>query len=315
MHLAILFDGEQASELTLEEACAYRGAAGFLWIHQSIAPGVRFPPVSDVPEIVRSALLADETRPRCDQIEDGALLNLRGLALDPSQADEALSSIRLWAHEHKVVSTSRTGLGAIEKVAQAMRAGKLLDPGDLVALLAREISAAVDPQVAQLGDTLDACEQQLDEGDIYALRREIARVRSQAIDYRRFVAPDRDALTELATIRVPWLTDEDRQHVREAADRFARMSEELDAIRDRSALVHEQLSDMRSEMIDQRSLMIAVVAFVFLPLTFVTGLLGMNVEGIPFKDEPWAFWGVVGFCVLVGVITFAWFSAKHWLRR
>lgn len=315
MHLAILFDGERARELTLDEARAYRGDGGFLWLHQSIGPDAKLLPVTGVPEIALSALLAAETRPRCDQIEDGALLNLRGLALDPSQSDEALSSIRLWARGDKVVSTSRTGLGAIDTVARAMRAGRLLDPGDLVALLAHEISAAVDPEIAQLGDRLDECEQQLDGGDVYALRREIARVRSQAIDYRRFVAPDRDALAELSTIRVPWMTNEDRQHVREAADRFARMSEELDAIRERSALVHEQLSDMRTEMIDQRSLMIAVVAFIFLPLTFVTGLLGMNVEGIPFKDEPWAFWGVVAFCILVGLMTFAWFAAKHWLRR
>ncbi len=315
MQLAILFDGEQARELTVEQARTCRPDRGFLWVHQCIGPDTEFLVIGDVPAIAVSALLAEETRPRCDRIEDGALINLRGLALDPSQAEEALSSIRLWAHDRTVVSTGRTGLGALDKVAQAMRAGELVDPGDLVALLAREISAAVDPEVARLGDTLDECEQQLDDGDIYTLRRDIARVRSRAIEYRRFVAPDRDALVELASIQVPWLTDEDRQHVRDGADRFARMSEELDAIRDRSALVHEQISDMRTEMIDQRSLMIAVVAFVFLPLTFVTGLLGMNVEGIPFKNEPWAFWGVVAFCGAMGLITFAWFAARHWLRR
>jgi len=143
----------------------------------------------------------------------------------------------------------------------------------------------------------------------------IAKIRARAIDFRRFIAPDRDALIELAGLQVSWLAEEDRLHVREAADRFARMAEELDAIRDRAALVHEQLTDMRAEMIDQRSLMIAVVAFVFLPLTFVTGLLGMNVQGIPFAQEPWAFWGVMAFCAVVGMATLAWFGARHWLRR
>jgi zinc transporter len=66
-------------------------------------------------------------------------------------------------------------------------------------------------------------------------------------------------------------------------------------------------------MIDQRSLAIAVTAFIFLPLTFVTGLLGMNVDGIPFADHPWAFWGVVAFCVVIAAGVMAWFAWKHWL--
>jgi zinc transporter len=80
-------------------------------------------------------------------------------------------------------------------------------------------------------------------------------------------------------------------------------------------LLHEQLTDLRAEEIDQRSLYISVVAFIFLPLTFITGLLGMNVEGIPYAHERWSFWGVVAFCAVVGVAVMAWFARRHWLRR
>jgi zinc transporter len=41
----------------------------------------------------------------------------------------------------------------------------------------------------------------------------------------------------------------------------------------------------------------------------------MNVEGIPFAHEKWAFWGVTGFCVLIAVAVLAWFGKRHWLRR
>lgn len=314
MAFAILFDGKTPREVEIEEARTHMGD-GFLWLHLSINSGAGFDGIKGLPEVAHAALLAAETRPRCEQFDDGALLNMRGLAIDQSQSNEPLSSIRMWAHENRVISASRIDLGATERCATAMRKGLLCDPGDLVAMLAREISHAVDPQVADLGDDLDTCEQQLDSAKIYELRRKIARIRSLAIDFRRFIAPDRDAVAALARLSLPWLSEEDRLHIREAADRFARMAEELDAIRDRAALVHEQITDMRAEMIDQRSLVIAIVAFVFLPLTFVTGLLGMNVEGIPFSDRPWAFWGIVGFCLVVGAVTVGWFFARHWLRR
>jgi zinc transporter len=185
-----------------------------------------------------------------------------------------------------------------------------------VTAYAREISRQLDPQVAALGDRLDDCESKLDEPrGLYRLRTVIAQGRSEAIAFRRFVAPNRDALQTLAGLEFAWLADEDRLHIREAADRFARMTEELEAVRERAALLHEQLTDLRAEDLDQRSLLISIVAFIFLPLTFITGLLGMNVEGIPYAHTPYAFWGVVGFCVVVGAAVLAWFMWRHWLRR
>ena len=90
------------------------------------------------------------------------------------------------------------------------------------------------------------------------------------------------------------------------------MAEELEAVRERSALLHEQLTDLRAEEIDQRSLLISVVAFIFLPLTFITGLLGMNVEGIPYAHRSL---GLLGRGRLLrrslGVAVLAWFVAGN----
>ena len=128
------------------------------------------------------------------------------------------------------------------------------------------------------------------------------------------MAPDRDALNTLAALDFDWLAEDDRLHIREAADRFARMAEELEAVRERAALLHEQITDLRAEQIDQRSLYIAVVAFVFLPLTFITGLLGMNVGGLP-AQGPAGFWEVTGLCILVALAIAGWFSWRRWLSR
>jgi zinc transporter len=289
---------------------------GFIWEHIETPGDIDLSLThADLQDVVLAALVASETRPRCEQIDDGALVNLRGLAAEPDGAGDRLVSVRAWVHRGHVISVSRRPLAATNRVEQAMRARKISDPGDLVAAFAQEISNGLDPEIARLGDEVDDCESAVDEGSIYRLRTSIAAARSQAIAYRRFIAPNRDALLALAALDVEWLAQEDRLHIREAADRFARMAEELEAVRERSALLHEQLTDLRSELIDQRSLVIAIVAFIFLPLTFVTGLLGMNVQGIPFAHEHWAFWGVVAFCVLIGLIVFGWFALRHWIKR
>lgn len=290
------------------------GDQGFVWLHaEGVGHGESMDVPDYVPQMAANALVASETRPRCDEVDDAVLINLRGTAADTMQDSDGLVSIRVWVEAGRVTSVSRHRLAALGKVEDAVRAGRVTDGGDFVSVLAQAISVQLDPQVADLGDELDDCERMLDGGNIYDLRRKIARIRSQAIVLRRFVAPDRDALGAMAQLELDWISKEDRLHLREAADRFARMAEELESVRERAALLHEQLTDLRAEMIDQRSLAIAVTAFIFLPLTFITGLLGMNVEGIPGADEPWAFWGVVGFCVLIGVGVAGWFARRHWL--
>ena len=303
--------------VSAEEAAAYQGP-GFIWIHVDRLEEADLPTLTgqeDIPDIAANALVATETRPRCDRIEDGALVNLRGLSGGPRDNGDRLVSIRLWVRKGRVNSVTRWPLAATRRVIGELEAGEITDPGDLVAAFARAISTELDPEVAILGDRLDDCESALEERQVYQMRSTIAEVRAAAIAYRRFVAPDRDALLTLAALDFAWLADDDRLHIREAADRFARMAEELEAVRERAALLHEQLTDMRTEMVDQRSLYISIVAFIFLPLTFITGLLGMNVEGIPYAHRPWAFWGVVAFCVLVGMIVLGWFAGRHWLRR
>jgi len=318
MSCAVILAGDgPVRRLSVEEAAAYRGP-GFLWLHVDGLDALDLVPLTgqgDIPEIAGSALAATETRPRCDRFGDGALVNLRGLGEGAAEEGDRLVSIRLWVSDRRVHSVTRRPLAATRVVAAEMGAGRIIDPGDLVAAFAREISTELDPEVAVLGDRLDDAESGLEARQVYRLRGEIADIRAQAIGYRRFVAPDRDALSTLAAMDFEWLAEEDRLHIREAADRFARMAEELEAVRERAALLHEQLTDLRAELVDQRTLYISVVAFIFLPLTFITGLLGMNVEGIPYAREPWAFWGIVLFCLLVGLAVLLWFARRQWLRR
>ncbi|MEI9927767.1 MAG: zinc transporter ZntB [Sphingomonas sp.] len=261
---------------------------------------------------VTDALTAEETRPRCDATGLGALINLRGLSSEALAASDPLASIRMYAHKGCVFSVTRKALNALGPVREQLEAGRILDPGDLIAALALEITEELDPMVADLGDLLDDCEEKIAAQRAFELRRLVNQTRNRAIGYRRFLVPQRAALEKLAALPGDWLGDDDRLHLASAADRAARMAEELESIRERAALTHETLTDLRAEQIDQRSLIIAVAAMVFLPVTFLTGLLGMNVDGIPFAHEPWAFAAVFGVCVVLAVAITAYFARRHW---
>lgn len=312
---AILVGDGPVRTVTAKEADVYAGP-GFIWIHINEATEADLGVLrgEGIPDVAAHALVATETRPRCDRVEDGALVNLRGPGAQATVDSDRLVSIRLWVRQGRVSSVTRRPLAATAIVARQMEAGEILDPGDLVAAFARAISKQLDPEVAALGDALDDCESNFEPRQVYRLRTEIARIRSEAIAFRRFVAPDRDALQTLAHMDFDWIAEEDRLHIREAADRFARMTEELEAVRERSALLHEQLTDMRGEQMEVRALILSIVALVFLPLTFITGLMGMNVP-VPGSDDPRAFDFILGICALIAVAVTFYFARIHWLRR
>lgn len=311
---AMMFEDGHICELAPSDITAYEGS-GFVWLHiEEAGTATKDDLPTFVPDLAAGALLASETRPRCEAMEGGALINLRGAGVRVTADSDRLVSVRAWVEARRVTTVTRNPLAALEKVEAEMRAGKFGDGGDFVAALAVAISAELDPEIADLGDELDLCESEIEQGNIYELRRRITELRSRAIALRRFVAPDRDAMQAMTRLDFDWVSEEDRLHLRDAADRFARMAEELEAVRERAALLHEQLTDLRAELVDRRSLGIAVVAFIFLPLTFVTGLLGMNVEGIPFASRAWAFWGVVVFCGTIALTVAGWFAFRKWLK-
>jgi len=291
------------------------GAGVFTWHHLDAGAAASrewLETKSGIPDAAVRALIATETRPRIERFDGGALINLRGLGTDPDTDLDPLVSIRLWAAAGLVISVTYRDLDGLDALRADMAAGLLHDPGDLVSLLAVHITERLDPHVGALGDTIDDCEEELSPSQAFTLRRTISSARSAAIVYRRFVSPQRQALEGLAALECGWLDELDRIHLRDAADRFARMAEELESIRERAALLHEQLTDLRAELIDTRTLVLSVVALVFLPLTFLTGLLGMNVEGIPFAHQQWAFWGVIAVSAAMAIGIAVYFVKAKW---
>jgi zinc transporter len=73
------------------------------------------------------------------------------------------------------------------------------------------------------------------------------------------------------------------------------------------------VAGQRQETLNERLLLLSLVSAFFLPLTFLTGLLGMNLHGIPYADEPWAFPVVVGITAILGGGLVGYFKWQRWI--
>lgn len=291
--------------------------AGFVWQHlkRDHPDTAALLAASGLDSFVIDALTADETRPRCTVHGKGILLNLRGVNLDPGAEPEDMISVRLWLESHRVIGVWVRPLQATQDLIRATERGEgPQTPGDLVARLALRLTDRAEPSVTALNEQIDDLEEAILDPKAEAMRARLADVRRRAIVLRRYFLPQRDALTTLEIEDARWLSDHDRGRLREAAERVNRFGEELDAIRDRAQIVHDQIMDQRAEGMNERMLVLSVVAAIFLPLGLITGLLGINVGGMPGADNPHAFALVCGLIVVIGLALLWWFRHRGMLR-
>jgi len=297
--------------------------SGPIWVHLDCAhenTDAWLRSHSGLDTFVIDGLLAEESRPRCDGYDDGILLVLRGVNLNPGAEPEDMVSIRIWINEHRIISTRFRRLMAVQDIRDQLAVGKgPISTGHLVARLAASLTERMGPVIENLSDQLDGLEDQLigaDKGedlDLRDVRYELIDCRQVAISLRRYVAPQREALNRLAQLEEPWLDDRMMGRLRETVDRVTRITEELDEVRERSAVVQDELANRISQRMERTMYTLTVVATIMLPLGFFTGLLGINVGGIPGTDTGWAFWAVCGGLVTMVVIEVLIMRRFKWL--
>ena len=120
-------------------------------------------------------------------------------------------------------------------------------------------------------------------------------------------------MSSLLAQRVSWLGELSRLDLREVGDHLLRLIESLDATKDRAAVIHEELVSQMSEQLNQRMYVLSIVSVVFMPLGFLTGLLGVNVAGIPGADYPQAFAWFGGGLLLLTISQVLVFKRFKWM--
>ncbi|WP_421786758.1 zinc transporter ZntB [Hyphobacterium sp.] len=307
----ILTDG---SVQRLEDIAAPEPAhLAYRWIHLDLAePGVRDWIAQRTDPVVAQALTRQDTRPSVNPLDDGHILILRGVNLNPESDPEDMVSIRIWLAPNLIISTRVRRLMAVVGIREQVEAGHPpASAGAFIAKLAAGLTERMDPVVAELADRIDALEEESVDRAA-GLRGQLADIRRATIALRRYIAPQRDALAKLSADTSGRFERPVQIHLRETADQVTRLVEDLDAVRERSAILNDQLVDRRAEEMNANMLVLSVVAAIFLPLGFLTGLLGINVGGMPGADYAWAFYIVCALCFLIAIGLTWWFRFKHW---
>jgi len=315
---AYLLDGNGAGRrVEPVDIESWQPGQGLLWAHIDIhRPASRqwLQSRKDIDDHIEQALLADETRPRAIESERGMLLVLRGVNTNPGADPDDMVAIRLWLEKGRIISSRRRKLLSIMDIRGAIEAGNgPRTTGAFVVSLVERLAERIGQAVDNIEEAVEQSETQSGTGDPAELRSRVGSLRRQTAAIRRYLAPQRDALDRLYRHPGALFSEHEATELREQADRITRYLEDLDLIRERAIVLQEELMNRIAHEQNSRMYLLSVVAAVFLPLTFVTGLLGMNVAGLPGTATPAAFSIAVILMAVLGVGLAIFFRWMRWI--
>jgi zinc transporter len=317
LHALLLDRNGGARPIAPDDIDAWHPDEGLLWLHVDVAespPREWLQEVIGLESFVVEALTADETRPRSLTLGDGLLAVLRGVNMNPGDDPEDMVSIRMWIERDRIVSTRRRKLLSVQDLRSQLEQG--IGPttsGEFLASLIGRLADRIGGFVDSIEDRLSSIEEAEDQEPAQVRRRSLAVMRRQTASVRRFVAPQRDALDRLYRNPGNLLSEAETNSLREEADRVTRYLEDLDLARERAVVLQEELMNELAQLQNTRMYVLSVVAAIFLPLTFVTGLLGMNVGGLPGLESPRGFLIALIVMIATSAVMLVYFRFRKWL--
>ncbi|TDV58334.1 zinc transporter [Pseudomonas graminis] len=254
---------------------------------------------SGLSEFVCDLMLEENTRPRLLALPDNELLLfLRGINLNPGAEPEDMVSVRIFAAAQRVISLRLRSLRATDELIASLNEGKgPKTASELLLYLAQFLTDKVQAVVSELTELVDDMEERIDADERYLPEHgNMVHIRRRAAGLRRFLAPQREIYAQMTRSKMPWFVEDDADYWNELNNSLTRYLEELELTKERVGLVLEAEDRRRNERMNRTIYRFGVITGIFLPMSFLTGLLGINVGGIPGSENPYGF---VYACLLI----------------
>ncbi|RLQ97079.1 magnesium/cobalt transporter CorA [Falsibacillus albus] len=170
------------------------------------------------------------------------------------------------------------------------------------------------PPVYQIEDRLNVIEDNTEEETINELMDKLFDIRHEMSKLRRSLLPMRDLLYRiLHSDRMSFLKDQ-QLYFQDVYDHLIKLVEMLESYREFSADVRDSYLSINSDKMNNIMMTLTVITTIFMPLTFIAGLYGMNFQYMPELRWKYSYFVVLGIMFLIAAMMFMMFVKIGWLR-
>ncbi|MBL8362030.1 MAG: transporter [Rubrivivax sp.] len=287
---------------------------GFMWLHLNLShAGAEnwLRAHGGLPDEFFEALQDVSRSTRIERLDDALFAVINDVTFDFTFDASDVATLWLYVQADRVVSARARPLRAVDRLRTAIRRGDTLGSSiELLDHLLRDQADELQRIVRRAADRLDDIEDEVLAGHHVRHTIELARLRRLMVRLRRLLAPEPSALQRTLAKPPKWVPDDGLQDLMRASEEFALVLRDVGALQERIKLMQDEAATRVQEENSRSLYMLTMVTVLALPINLVAGLMGMNVGGVPFGEQPHGFWWMVA---LIGALTglVAWRVVKR----
>ncbi|MDP4095771.1 magnesium/cobalt transporter CorA [Paenibacillus sp. P96] len=255
-------------------------------------------------------------RPKLDYYEDVQFLVLH--ALDPDRL--TVEEVDLFMSRRFLVSYHKTRLEEIdqawERIVQYAREGRIWARGTLGAAYT-VMDKLVDryfPCLFKIEDELAELENRSRSESVEELMNQVFELRSRLLKLRRTIVPMRDLMYRVVNSEHIQGQGEHKAYFTDIYDHLLKLSDMIDADREMTADLRDSYISLNSNRMNTIMKTLTVITTIFMPLTLIAGIYGMNFSFMPELGWKHGYFAVLVLMILLGSGMIYWFSRRGWFK-
>lgn len=304
----------------VEELAAHRGGPTVTWISveglHNVALIEKIGTTFSIHPLVLEDILNTDQRPKLEDYGDYLYVVLQALGVQPG-GGTAVEQVSLIVGQGYVISLQESGRDLFKGVRERINGckGRIRREGaDYLAYAL--LDSIVDNYyvvLEVLGERLEDLEEALVAQPGREALHEIHGLKREMLYFRKVLWPLREVVGALARGESPLLKQSTLLYIRDVYDHTVQVIDTLETYRDiLSGLLDIYLSSI-SNRLNQIMKVLTIISTIFIPLTFIAGVYGMNFKYMPGLEEPWGFAAVVAVMVGVSLVMVRFFRTRDWL--
>jgi len=261
-------------------------------------------------------ILTRESRPIVDAFEDYLYILASSLSSEFSIGELETRQLSIILGNNYVITFHRKDINAIDRATDRFLAnpdnyfGR--GPDHIVYRILDNVVENHFPILDRIEDEINRIEDEAMEDPEEELFGDIADLRSDLIEVQRTTGPQREMAAKLARAETPYISEGRKIYFRDIQDDLARIHDLLSNYRDLIAGARDTYMNAVSNRMNEIMQTLTIVATIFIPLTFIAGIYGMNFEVMPELGWDWGYYGALGVMGLSAVGMLYYFKRKGW---
>ena len=306
---------------TIEECFPYKDQPGTIWINidglHEISVIEKIGKHFNLHPLVLEDILNTDQRPKLDAHEEYVFLTLKMLTFNDAKHQLTMENISIILGSSFVITFQEVEGDIFASVRERLRKGRgRIRTGGADYLAYALVDAIVDHYfvvLEKIGDEVESLEEELVANPSPQTLQTIHKLKRELIFLRRSVWPLREVIGTLERGEVGMIQNKTTVFLRDVYDHTIQVIDTVETLRDMaSGMLDVYLSSVSNRM-NEVMKVLTIIATIFIPLTFIAGIYGMNFKHMPELDWPWAY--PVLWLLLIGIFVtmLLYFRRKKWL--